>query len=414
MDTRPIAVVGAGPVGLITALGLAIRGIPVQVIEREPDLFRSPRAMGYHWGSLYILEDLDLLDDVVSAGFTTKGQSLVVRATGDVLDVSAAVLDDRVSFPFGLTLGQDRLAEIVIEHLARYPHARVRWRTEVTGFEDRGDHVAVTLHGPDGPQTLVASWLLGADGASSFVRRELGIDFDGMTWPRAFVATNVQGDFMSLGFRLNNWLVDPEFGAVVCRITPGDLWRVALSVAVDLPEDEVDEAVAAYLRAVLPADFEYEVKARTKYRMHQRCATSMRRGRVVLVGDAAHATNPTSGYGLVGGLHDANILVEALTAIEGGEASDDVLDTYSHERRAAFLNVSSPASVMSKELVFDQPDLATIEARLETLRAVTADPDLLFGFWQGGCYIETPSVVTGERLSRGRNGPLQEPSWLLQ
>lgn len=409
---EPVVIVGAGPVGLVTALGLARRGIPVTVLERAVDVFRSPRAMGYHWGSLYILDDLGLLDDLLRAGFTSRGQSLVVKATRDVLDVSAAVLEGRVTFPFQLTLGQDRLAEVVLEHLSRYDSVDIRWDTELTSFEDTGTHVDVRTEGPGRAATLRASWLIGADGASSLVRRRVGFEFEGMTWPSAFVATNVQGDFLSLGFRVNNWLVDPDFGAVICRITEDDLWRVALSVDADLPERDVNAAVASFLARVLPPDFEREVRARQKYRMHQRAATRMRKGRVVLVGDSAHATNPTSGFGLVGGLHDANVLVDALSHVLGGTAPEDVLDVYSRQRLAAFTNVSSPASVRSKQLVFDQPDVATIEARLAEMRAVVSDPEALFGFWQAGCYIETPSVVTGERLSGGRNGHLAEPAWL--
>jgi 3-(3-hydroxy-phenyl)propionate hydroxylase len=406
VNAARVVVVGAGPVGLVTALGLAQRGVPVTVLERESDVFRSPRAMGYHWGSLYILEDLGLLNDLLFAGFPAHGIRLRVHETGDHLDMTTASLEGRVRFPYSLTLGQDRVAEIVLEHLAKYDDVEVLWRTEITGFDDCGDHVDVHAMGPDGPIGLQASWLVGADGASSSIRRQLGIEFEGMTWPTAFTATNVQADLGSLGYQLNNYLIDPDFGAVIAQITKDGLWRVAFSVDAEMPEDQVDAAVEAYLSEILPAGFAYEVRARTKYRMHQRAATSMRQGRVVLVGDSAHATNPTSGYGLVGGLHDANVLTEALAAVIRGEASDDVLDQYSRDRIAAFLNVSSPSSVGSKELVFDLPDQTVIADRMATFRALADDAEAMFKFWQGGCYIETPSLLSGTLLSAGRNGPL--------
>jgi 3-(3-hydroxy-phenyl)propionate hydroxylase len=407
VNAEQVVVVGAGPVGLVTALGLARRGIAVTVIEREADVFRSPRAMGYHWGALYILEDLGLVDDLLVAGFPARGIRLRVRETGEDLDLTTESLEARVRFPHSLTLGQDRVAEIAIEHLTKHENVDVRWRTEVTGFDDCGDHVEVHTVGPDGPVDLRASWLVAADGASSNIRRQLGIAFEGMTWPTAFVATNVQGDLGSLGYKLNNYLIDPDYGAVIAQITKDDLWRVAFSVDAEMPEAQVDTAVDAYLCEIFPVGFEYEVRARTKYRMHQRAATSMREGRVVLVGDSAHATNPTSGYGLVGGLHDANILTEALAAVIWDEVSDDVLDQYSKDRIAAFLDVSSPASVASKELVFDLADPDAVETRMATLRALAADPDAMFEFWQAGCYIETPSLLTNERLSAGRNGQLR-------
>jgi 3-(3-hydroxy-phenyl)propionate hydroxylase len=401
---KPVVVVGAGPVGLITALGLVRRGVPVTIVDSEPAVVRSPRAMGYHWSSLYILADLGLLDDLIADGFTGQGLRLRVHRTGDYVDLSTACLQGSVEFPFSLTLGQDRMAEIVLEHLSRHEEVDVLWRTEMTEFHDRGDYVDVHAVGPDGPLNLQASWLVGADGASSRVRRQLAIEFDGMTWPTAFVATNVQADFLSLGYGPRNLLIDPEFGAVIAQITEDGLWRVAFSVDAAMPESQVDDAVKTYLSEITPAGFACEVRARSKYLMHQRAATTMRRGRVVLVGDSAHVTNPTSGFGLVGGMHDANILIEALAAVINGDISDDILDRYSSDRIAAFLEVSSPVSIASKELVFDLPDQEAIANRIKSFRAWEYNSEALFKFWQRGCYIETPSLLSGDLLSAGRNG----------
>jgi 3-(3-hydroxy-phenyl)propionate hydroxylase len=123
----------------------------------------------------------------------------------------------------------------------------------------------------------------------------------------------------------------------------------------------------------------------------------------VLAGDAAHATNPTSGFGLVGGLHDSYILTEALAAVIRGEVSDSVLDQYSDDRLTAFWTVSSPMSTESKRLVFHSYDPDRLEIDLQMLRRVALNPALLAAFWSGGSRIESPSVVTGEYLSSGRN-----------
>ena len=122
------------------------------------------------------------------------------------------------------------------------------------------------------------------------------------------------------------------------------------------------------------------------------------------MGDSAHVTNPTSGFGLVGGMHDANILTEALAAVINGDISDDILDRYGSDRIAAFLEVSSPVSVASKELVFDLPDQEAIANRMKSFRAWEYNSEALFKFWQRGCYIETPSLLSGDLLSAGRNG----------
>jgi 3-(3-hydroxy-phenyl)propionate hydroxylase len=406
--TRPrerVVVVGAGPVGLVTALGLARRGVSVTVIEREADVFRSPRAMGYHWGALYILEDLGLLDDMMAAGFAAHEMRLHSLASRRQVELSMRVLRETgARWPHFLTLGQDRLAEITIEHLARHPQVEIVWQTEVIGFDEGENGVRVHARGAGRDFIVDAGWIVAADGAPSAVRRACGIAFEGMTWPTAFIATNVRADFHALGFAANNYLVDPNHGAVIARITSDDLWRVAISVSESLPEELVDDAVSSYLGAVLPEGFPREVVARTKYRMHQRCATALRRGRVVIAGDAAHATNPTSGYGLVGGLHDANILSEALAAVVQGDAPPDILDQYSKDRIEAFLGVSSPISVASKQLIFDLPDESAVEGELDRFEELAADDDALLAFWRNGCRIESASLLTGELLSAGRNG----------
>jgi len=400
-----VVIVGAGPVGLMTALGLARRGVAVTVIERAGDVYRSPRAMGYHWGALYILDDLGLLDDMMAAGFPAHGMRLHSLGGRRQVELSMRVLrDSGAKWPHNLTLGQDRVAEITIEHLARHPHVDIAWRTEVTGFEADENGVRLRVRRAGRDFTVDAGWVVACDGASSAIRRACGIAFEGMTWPTAFIATNVRGDFHALGFAANNYLLDPNHGAVIAKITSDDLWRVAISVSESLPEELVDDAVSRYLDAVLPAHFDRQVLARTKYRMHQRCATALRHGRVFIAGDAAHATNPTSGYGLVGGLHDANILSEALAAVVRGEAGEHILDRYGKDRIEAFLEVSSPISVASKRLIFDLPDESAVERELDKLEALAAKDETMLAFWRNGCQIETPSLVTGELLSAGRNG----------
>jgi 3-(3-hydroxy-phenyl)propionate hydroxylase/6-hydroxy-3-succinoylpyridine 3-monooxygenase len=153
----------------------------------------------------------------------------------------------------------------------------------------------------------------------------------------------------------------------------------------------------------MPPGASYELLAKSMYRMHQRAAETMRAGRVLLAGDAAHVTNPTSGFGLVGGLYDAYVLTEALGAVIRGEADDAILDRYSDDRLTAFWTVSSPVSTESKRLVFHSDDAARLEVDMKMYRRIAADPAMLVAFWSQGKRIETPSLLTGQPLSAGRN-----------
>ena len=100
-----VLVVGGGPVGLVAALGLARRGIPVTVVERESDVYRAPRAMGYHWSALYGLDDLGLLEPMLERGFAADGFKFLIRSTREVLSFSTSPLVGHVAHPFSLTLG---------------------------------------------------------------------------------------------------------------------------------------------------------------------------------------------------------------------------------------------------------------------------------------------------------------------
>jgi len=374
-DNR-VLVVGAGPVGILTALGLARAGVPVTVIERGPGVGTAPRAMVYHWSVLEGLDELGVLADGMARGFTK--QDYLVRTRDETISWSMAPLAATERFPFNLHLGQNDLTRIALEHLERHPHADVRWATAVTGLEQDDDGVTVHAVGPDGPLELRGAWLVGADGAGSTVREALGLEFEGMTWPERFVATNVRYDFHSAGFGNANQFVDPRIGAIVARIDDTGLWRVTYMEDAELPIETVEDRIPAFFAELLGPEAKVEVESFSPYKMHQRSATSYRVGRVLLAGDAAHATNPTGGLGLTSGLFDLYVLYPALAAVIHGEADESVLDEYARERRRVFLEVASPAASENKRFVYGSTDPQRLAEDLARLRRTVADPELLW------------------------------------
>lgn len=369
-----VIVVGAGPVGILNALGLANQGHSVRVLEQEPAIVQSPRAMVYHWSVLDGLEKLGILDEAKRAGFIKQDYSYLIYSTGEKIDFDISILEGKTAHPYNLHLGQNRLAEIGLKRL-EHLGIQVHFNTAVVDIAQDDQGVSVTARSDDGVEAYSGSWLIGADGARSFVRKSVGYDFEGMTWPERFVATNIRFDFEKYGYSRGNMLVHHKYGAIIAKIDNTGLWRCTYCEDLSLPEDTVEKRIPDYFREILPPhDQDYELVQYSPYRMHQRVATSMRAGRVLLAGDAAHATNPTGGLGLTSGLFDTYLLYPTLAAvIRGGD--DALLDQYALVRKKVFVDKVSPTASENKRFVYHSKDPQRLEQDLKRIRKLQYDEE---------------------------------------
>ena len=393
MQHSDVLVVGAGPVGVLNALGLARSGLSVTLIDAEPGIGQAPRAMVYHWSVLEGIERLGLLEAAKQVGFTKQDYDWFVYETGEKIHLSVSVLEGLVPHPYNLHMGQHKLAGIALEQLGRHDSASVRFGTRVTGLAQDDDGVTVTVETAEGTEQLRASYVIGADGAASTVRKTLGLGFDGITWPEMFVATNVRFDFEKYGYARSTLQIDPTYGAIIAKIDNTGLWRVTYAEHPDTPVDQMGDRIPQWYEKLLPGDEGYELDAYRPYRMHQRAASTMRAGRVLLAGDAAHATNPTGGLGLTSGLFDTFVLYDAVAAVVKGTADDSVLDRYADERRRTFLEVASPRASANKQLLYHTSDPVKLEAELSKLRAMAADVELQRTNFMFTKQLETPPLV---------------------
>ena len=370
-----VIVVGGGPTGFVTALGLAQAGVDVCLIEAEDAINHSPRACVYHWSMLDGLERLGIREEAERIGYTKDDYLWLAKRTGERLPYDLTVLSAVTRFPYNIQLGQDRLAEICRDRLAALPNAHVRFSTPLTTLAQDDDSVRVRVEGPEGIEYLQARYLVGADGAGSLVRKSLGLGFDGMTWPERFVATNLRHDFESGGYWQSTMVIDDQWGAVIVKITREGLWRCTYMEDASLPERTYLERVPPAYAHLLPGAGGYELVQSSPYKMHQRCADTFRKGRVVLAGDAAHVTNPTGGFGLTTGLFDAFSLWPTLAAVILDRADPALLDVWGEERRRIFLDKTSPQACAYKDFVFHAcGGGAKLEERLEGMRRMVADP----------------------------------------
>jgi 4-nitrocatechol/4-nitrophenol 4-monooxygenase len=392
-----VLIVGAGPVGLLSALALVQKGVEVIVIEADDRLNESPRAAIYFPSTLKAMHELGVLNDLENRGLRNSRLGHHVPGLNFHAVISLDVLRG-ITFDYMVHAGQDVVDEIAMEHAQRHG-ARVLFEHRLTALRQDAQSVTATIETPAGGQEVRAKWMIGADGARSTVRHLLGVEFEGHTWSNRFVATNVYFDFQSLGYEQANFVCDPVYSGVVALLDRQGLWRVTYQEDAALPVETFKERLPERYEHFIPKGLKYEIKAAQPYAIHQRCATRLRVGRVCLAGDAAHVTNPLGGLGLTTGFWTGLILSDLLGAVVNGECDPEILERFSQERRRVFWEVTSPGATENKRMV-EEKDPDKRRQDLETVKAAASNPDV------ARLMVAFPFKVIGDPIrenSRWRN-----------
>jgi len=370
MKRPAVVIVGAGPVGLTAALSLAHQGVPVEVIEAGSALAVDHRAGSFHPPTLEMLARFGVTEEMQRIGIRVPRWQIRDRREGVIVEWDLGLIADLTPYPYRLHLEQYRLTPILQEKLKAFPHARVRFNATFEYAEQSLQHVKVRL---EEGETLTASWLVGCDGGHSAVRKMIGTEFEGFTWPERFIVISTLADFAAHGFTSNAYVADPKEWAAVFHM-PG-LWRLAFPVHPEESEAEVlaGDAVEARMQRFLPRPGRYEIVQTGIYRVHQRVAKDWRSGRILLAGDAAHLNNPLGAFGLNGGIHDAVRLSECLGRVWRGEAAESLLDLYVRQRRTANIEFVQTQSISNKRML-EEADPAARRNTFDELRRTGADP----------------------------------------
>jgi 3-(3-hydroxy-phenyl)propionate hydroxylase len=329
-----VLLIGYGPVGATMANLLASAGISVGVVESAPTIYDKPRAVGLDQEALRIYQ---------WAGLGERIDALCIDgSSADYVGIDGELIRRYVSIPPPYPLGwrpnvrfvQPELEALLREGAARYAHVTAHLATEALGFAQDAAAVAVEVRGPDGRmQTLRAKYLIGCDGSTSFVRRQLRTPIEDLAFDEWWIVLDAWIDAdLQLPNRTIQYCWPKRPGTYVPGRDNIRRWEIKLLPG-EKPEDFADEAsVRAVLRDFVD-DTKLRIWRRAVYRFHALVADGWRNGRVFLMGDAAHQMPPFMGQGLCSGIRDAGNLWWKLVAVLQGEAPPALLDTYEAERR---------------------------------------------------------------------------------
>jgi 3-(3-hydroxy-phenyl)propionate hydroxylase len=380
-NTR-VLVVGAGPVGMVCALALNRRGIPVTVLESEPAPVKDQRAATIHPSTLEMLDELGVTEKIRDHSLLSSVYRFHDRPTGEVVaEFDLGRLKDEVRFPYVLQFEQYKLTAAIAEEYANESDFDVRFSHALTGLTETASGVEVEYTSPAGTERMAVAYVIGCDGGRSTVRRLAGVEFEGFTYPERFIKIATSFDLQSVKPDLvyRNYFSDPSEWANVFKVrgeTPEGLWRVILPIRQD--EDDATalspERVEERLQKFLPKTGTYHVEYRDVYGVNQRVAATFRRGRVLLAGDSAHVNNPIGGMGMNGGIHDAVNLTEKLEKVIAGAAGDDLLDLYSRQRRHAAVNYVQAQTIANKRLL-EERDPEVRRQKLDEMRRTAENFD---------------------------------------
>lgn len=347
-DRIPVAIVGAGPVGLTAALTLARHGQPSVVFEAKDTYNDGSRALCISRSSYNIFRALGIekpfLDHAlpwVSGRSFYRGREILEFFMAD---------DSRERFRPMYNLQQQYIEAFLHDAAAADPLIQLRWQSPVTAIEDLADGVRLTVAAANGTYAVDADWVLAADGARSAVRKMRGLRLEGENFEGRYVIADIR---MHHPCKVERFaLFDPDArpgGTVLVHQQPHDIWRIDYQLHPG--EDEVEAlrepairaAVAAVL-ADLGRDGDWDLEWWSVYSANTLALPDYRYGRVFFIGDSAHIVPIFGVRGLNNGFADAHNIGWKLAWLLAGRAAPALLDSYTPERRGATLDVFANAA----------------------------------------------------------------------
>ena len=333
MARSEVLITGAGPTGLVLALWLTRQGVGVRIIDRAAAPGTTSRALAVQARTLELYRQLDLSDAVIRNGHKVPAVNLWALGERAARLAFATVGGQLTPYPFLQIYPQDEHERMLLARLEQLG-VSVERRTELISFTDDGDCVRARLRTAENKEeTAEASYLAGCDGARSIVRDTLGTGFPGGTYRQVFYVADIEGAGPPMNGELHVDLDEADFLAVFPLAGAGRarLIGTVRDERAEHPESLRFEDISA--RAIQHLGLVVgKVNWFSTYHVHHRVAGHFRRGRVFLLGDAAHIHSPVGGQGMNTGIGDAINLAWKLAGVLRGDADEQLLATYESER----------------------------------------------------------------------------------
>ena len=329
---HPVVVVGAGPVGLAAAIDLAMRGLPVVLLDDADRIGEGSRGICWSKRTLEILDRLGVGERLVAQGVTWQVGKVFC---GDELLFSFDLLPEAGhKMPAFINLQQFYLEKALVDRALEIKNLELRWKNRVVGVDRLNDGARLTIETPDGLYRIDADWLIAADGARSTIRSLLGLDFSGVTFEDKFLIADVR---MAADFPTERrfWFA-PTFHSgqsALMHRQPDDVWRIDLQLGPDADPavEQEPQRVRARLDKVL-TPHPYELEWVSIYTFNCRRLDRFVHDRVIFIGDAAHQVSPFGARGANSGIQDAENLAWKLAALIKGEGGEGLIASYETER----------------------------------------------------------------------------------